>query len=140
MRALIDITMAKRPSKESHQKALKREAYQKKISLSELKRLKAAGDRDKRNSPIPQGDNIVSHQSHQHDAPQEVMPKCAREAASQEAMLGALGEAAAGEGAARAPPFITVVPGGGHDAASREALAPAPPVISFVPGAQEVAS
>jgi hypothetical protein len=54
--------------------------------------------------------------------------------------LGALGEAAAGEVAAQAPPVITVVPGGGHDAASREALAPAPPVISFVPGAQEVAS
>ena len=43
-RTLIDITMAKKDSKESRQKALKREAYQKKILLSELKRLKAASE------------------------------------------------------------------------------------------------
>ena len=72
--------------------------------------------------------------------------------ASREATLR---EAAVQEGAARAPPVITVVPGG-HDAVLREAVAQeatraqetavqegaarAPPVITVVPGVQEVAS
>jgi len=73
----LNITMAKRPPKANQRKALKREDYEKKISLSELKRLKAAGDGEERNSPLPQGDIIVSHQSchdtvSPHDAPQEV--------------------------------------------------------------------
>ena len=79
--------------------------HTKKISLSELKRLQAVGDDDKRNSPLPHRDNnIVSHQLHHtpssHDAPQEVVPGCTREAASQEA---ASREAAS--------PVVIVVPG-----------------------------
>ena len=81
--------MAKNQTKESQQKALKREAYKKKISLSELKRLLKSVDGDECNSPHPHGDVIVSHQSHHtllsHDATQEVVPGCAQEAASQEA-------------------------------------------------------
>ena len=53
--------MVKRPSKESQQKALKREAYRLNISVSELKRLKSAGDGQERTSPLPRGDIIVSH-------------------------------------------------------------------------------
>ena len=78
---LIAITMAKKHSKESQQKALKREAYQLNISLSELKRLKSVGDGEDRNSPLPHpGDIIVSHESYEtvslQDAPQEVVPRC----------------------------------------------------------------
>ena len=73
--------MAKKHSKESQQKALKREAYQLNISLSELKRLKSVGDGEDRNSPLPHpGDIIVSHESYEtvslQDAPQEVVPRC----------------------------------------------------------------
>ena len=132
--------MAKRPSKESRQKALKREAYRLNISVSELKRLKAASDGEECNSPVPHhGDTFVSHESYE-EVSQQDDPGGHEAAAWQEATLGALGEAAAGEGAAQAPPVIRVVPGG-HDAALPLApLARAPPVISFVPGAQEVAS
>ncbi len=68
--------MVKRPSKESQLKALKREAYKKNISLSELKRLKAAGDGEERDSSLPHRDIIVSHEScndtvSPHDALQE---------------------------------------------------------------------
>ncbi len=52
--------MVKRPSKESQQKALKHEAYRLNISVSELKRLKSAGDGQERTSPLPRGDIIVS--------------------------------------------------------------------------------
>jgi len=100
----MDITMTKNQTKESRQKALKREAYKKKISLSELKRLVKSVDGDERDSPLPHGDIIVSHQSHHtllsHDAPQEVVPGCTQEAASQEA---ASREAAS--------PVVIVVPG-----------------------------
>jgi hypothetical protein len=142
---LID-TMVKNQTKESRQKALKREAYKKKISLSELKRLKAAGNGEEHNSPLPHhGDIIVSHESYEtvslQDALQEVLPGCAREAASQEA---ALREAVS--------PFIAVVPGVhkatlrgtlSPEAALREALSreaasqEAPPVITVVSGAHE---
>ena len=76
---------------------------------------------------------FVSHESYEEVSQQDAPG--GHEAALREA---ALGEAVAREGAARAPPVITVMPGG-HDAASHEAVARAPPVISFVPGAQEVA-
>jgi len=114
----------------------RREAYQKNISLSELRRrLKAEGDGEESNSPLPHnGDMFVSHESYEEVSQQDAPG--GHEAALREA---ALGEAAAREGAARAPPVITVVPGG-HNAESHEAVARAPPVISFVPGAQEVAS
>jgi hypothetical protein len=97
---LISITMAKKHTKDSRQKALKREAYRLNISVSELKRLKAASDSC--NSPVPHhGDTFVSHESYE-EVSQEDAPG-GHEAAWQEATLGALGEAAAGEGAARAP-------------------------------------
>jgi len=146
---LIAITMAKKHSKESQQKALKREAYQLNISLSELKRLKSAGDGEDRNSPLPHpGDIIVSHESYEtvslQDAPQEVVPGCMpREAASQEAASEA------------ASPVIAVVPGV-HKATSRGTASPeaalqeallqeatsqeAPPVITVMSGAHEATS
>jgi hypothetical protein len=146
---LIAITMAKKHSKESQQKALKCEAYQLNISLSELKRLKSAGDGEDRNSPLPHpGDIIVSHESYEtvslQDAPQEVVPGCMpREAASQEAASEA------------ASPVIAVVPGvhkatsrgtASPEAALREALLQdatsreAPPVITVMSGAHEATS
>ena len=82
----------------------------------------------------------MSHESYE-EVSQQDDPGGHEAAAWQEATLGALGEAAAGEGAAQAPPVIRRVVPGGHDAALPLApLARAPPVISFVPGAQEVAS
>ncbi len=115
---LIAITMAKKHSKESQQKALKREAYRLNISLSELlKRLKSVGDGEERNSPLPHpGDIIVSHESYEtvslQDALQEVVPGCTpREAVSQEAASEA------------ASPVIAVVPGV-HKAMSRGTALP----------------
>ena len=130
--------MVKRPSKESQQKALKREAYRLNISVSELKRLKSAGDGQERTSPLPHGDNILSHESYEAVSQQDAPPG-AQEAASQEAVWpeAATREAAAqenGELAVTAPPVITVVPG--QEAVLQEAAAQAPPVITVVPGAQ----
>ncbi len=108
--------MAKNHTKDSQQKALKHEAYQLNISVSELKRLKAASDGEECNSPVPhRGDTFVSHESYEEVSQQDAPG--GHKAAWQEATLGALGEAVAGEGAVRAPPVITVVPAG-HDAAS----------------------
>ena len=131
---LISITMAKKHTKDSRQKALKREAYRLNISVSELKRLKAASDSC--NSPVPHhGDTFVSHESYE-EVSQEDAPG-GHEAAWQEATLGALGEAAAGEGAARAVP-------GGHDAASGGARAREAAVgegaARAVPGGHDAAS
>ena len=85
---------------------MKREAYRLNISVSELKRLKAASDGEECNSPVPHhGDTFVSHESYEEVSQQDAPG--GHEAALREA---ALGEAVAREGAARAPPVITVVP------------------------------
>ena len=60
---LIIITMAKKHSKANQSKRLKLEAYRQNISLSELKRVKSAGDGEERTSPLPHGDIIVLHES-----------------------------------------------------------------------------
>ena len=95
--------MAKRPSKESQQKALTRKAYRLNISVSKLKRLKTDSDGEERNSPLPHhGDMFVSHELYEEVSQQDAPG--GHESASQEAAM------AAREGAARAPPVITVVP------------------------------
>ena len=63
---------------------MKRKAYRLNISVSELKRLKSAGDGQERTSPLPHGDIIVSHESYEAVSQQDA-PSGAQEAALQEA-------------------------------------------------------
>ena len=131
---------------------MKLEAYRQNISLSELKRLKSAGDGEERMSPLPHEDIIVSHESYetvsQQDAPPEAQKAASREATWPEAGSRESAAQEDREPAVTAPRVITVVPGA-HEAALREATlqeaalrevaAPAPPVITVVPGAGEAA-